>query len=260
MSEENIQAGNEGGSRRSKLTFVTAQTSAESRGLTQIEPVREPVSRSKSGVHGKFADTLLGRSRHAESLNELRAFRVLFATGRCDMWQEQPFLLEYRDGGKKHRYVPDILAVWDAYREVVEVKEDSDADLQENLERFGLIRELLSEHGYHFRVWRKSEICAEPRLANAGIVLRYRRVEVSTEEHERIRREFSLVPERPLRRFSETSSVAVHNVLRMVLDGTLHIDWWEPLTLNSRVNISPIGRQVWPSRHSLFGREKSSAK
>jgi hypothetical protein len=31
-----------------------------------------------------------------------------------------------------------------------------------------------------------------------------------------------------------------------VLDGTLHIDWWKPLSLESKVSITPIGRQVWP--------------
>ena len=90
--------------------------------------MREPVSRSKSGVQGKVADVASGRSRHAESQNELRAFQVLIATARSDAWQEQPFFVEYQHEGKKHRYTPDVLVAWGKHREVVEIKEDSEAD------------------------------------------------------------------------------------------------------------------------------------
>ena len=89
--------------------------------------------------------------------------------------------------------------VWDRHREVVEIKEDAEAELPENQERFTVIRELLGEHGYDFRLWKKSEICAEPRLTNAGLVLGYRSVEVSAVERESIRCAFSTTPEARLR-------------------------------------------------------------
>jgi hypothetical protein len=54
----------------------------------------------------------------------LKAFRVLLATGHPDAWQEQPFFLEYHYDGTKHRYTPDVLVVWGAHQEVVEIKED----------------------------------------------------------------------------------------------------------------------------------------
>ena len=180
---------------RSKLTFAHSQESTEPVCLNQLRRVREPVSRSKAGVQGKVADVISGRSRHAESLNELQAFRVLMATGHADGWQEQPFTLEYHHDGKKRRYTPDLLVAWGAHRHVVEIKEDAEADLPENQARFALIRELLTEHGYHFRLWKKSEICAEPRRTNAGLILRYRSVEVPAVERETIRRAFSTTSE-----------------------------------------------------------------
>jgi hypothetical protein len=208
--------------------------------------VREPVSRSKSGIQGKIADVASGRSRHAESQNELNAFRVLLATGHPDVWQEQPFVLEYHHDGAKRRYTPDLLVVWGAYQEVIEIKEDSAADLPENQERFELIRRLVAEHGYQFRLWKRSEICAEPRLTNANLILRYRCVDVSAAEGERIRRRFSLEGELSLRTFCGTPGMTIPSVLRLVLGGTLYINWWEPLGLNSKVSIMPVGRQVWP--------------
>lgn len=231
---------------RSRLTFAPSQDSTEPVCLNRLRRVREPVSRSKAGVQGKVADVISGRSRHAESLNELQAFRVLMATAHADGWQEQPFTLEYHHEGKKRRYTPDLLVAWGTQRHVVEIKEDAEAELPENQARFALIRELLTEHGYHFRLWKKSDICAEPRLTNAGLILRYRSVEVPAVEREKIRCTFSTTPEVRLHSFRETPGITLQSVLRLVLDGMLHVDWWEPLTSASRVSILPIGRQVWP--------------
>jgi hypothetical protein len=244
------------GARRSKLTFVASRESSERGEVDRLRRVREPVSRSKSGVQGKVADVASGRSRHAESQNELKAFRVLLATAQPDAWQEQPFFLEYHHDGTKHRYTPDILVVWGANQEVVEVKEDAEAEKPENQARFALIRELLAEHGYLFRLWKRSEICAEPRLTNVGLILRYRCVYVSPAEHERIRRAFASELELSVREFSETQGMTVPGVLRLVLDGTLHIDWWEPLCLDSKVSITPIGRQVWPFPYPESSRQR----
>ena len=232
----------------SRLAFVTSQQSTERLEVDRLRRVREPVSRSKSGIQGKVADVVSGRSRHAESQNELRAFRVLLATAHPDAWQEQPFVLEYHHDGAKHRYTPDILVVWGSNRQVIEVKDDSDADLPENRVRFDLIGRLLAEHGYEFRLWKRSEICAEPRLTNVDLILRYRCVEVSAPERERIRQIFSLGQELRLHTFSEIPGITIPGVLRLVLDGTLHIDWWGRLDLQSTVSLAPIGRQVWPTR------------
>src|SRR6266536_3032293 len=131
----------------SQLTFRPSPESVGPVRVDQLRRAREPVSRSKSGVQGKVADVVHGRSRHAESQNELYAFRILLATARSDAWQEQPFILEYHHEGAKHRYTPDILVIWGAHKEVVEVKDDAEAELPENQPRFALINGLLAEHG-----------------------------------------------------------------------------------------------------------------
>jgi hypothetical protein len=197
-------------------------------------------------VQGKVADVIHGRSRHAESQNELKAFQILVATAHADSWQEQPFTLEYHYEGAKHRYTPDILVIWGARQEVVEIKDDHEAALPENQARFALINELLAGHGYHFRVWRRSEIWAEPRLTNANLILRYRSVAVSPPDRERVRRACSSTPELNLRTLCEISGTVVPSVLRLVIEGALHIDWWDPLCLESKLGVTPIGRQTWP--------------
>jgi len=140
-------------SRNSRLVLTGVhEPSSKAVSIEDLSRVREPVSRSKSGVQGKVADVLHGRSRHAESQNEIKAFRVLAATARADAWQEQPFFLEYRCDGKRHRYTPDVLVVWGPHHVVVEIKEDREAELAESRARFALISQLLGEHGYPFRL------------------------------------------------------------------------------------------------------------
>lgn len=242
---------------RSKLIFaVETARAAGTQQLEQLGRVREPVSRSKAGVQGKVADVVHGRSRHAESQNELKAFQILMATARADTWQEQPFTLEYRHGGAKHRYTPDALVVWGERRAVVEIKEDADAESPEAQAKFRVIEDRLAEHGYRFRLWKSSEIRAEPRLANANLILRYRCVVVSLGERQGVLRAFTATPEIELRSLCKTARVPVQGVLRLVMDGAVHIDWWKPLSLNSTVSVAPIGRQEWPTPpsnlHSLI--------
>jgi hypothetical protein len=233
--------------RRHFLWHPTAgKQPGESISPSRLKRIREPVSRSKSGVHGKVADVRHACSRHAESQNEIRAFQVLIATARADEWQEQPFTLEYHINGQKHRYTPDALVAWGSHQEVVEIKADREAELVENQDRFRVIGELLNEFGYHFRLWKQSEISAEPRLTNVGLMLRYRCAAVPTAEREKIRRAYSAIPEWRLQELCKLSDASIQSVLRLVFEGTLHIDWWEPLTLDSRVSRMPIGPQVWP--------------
>jgi len=235
----------------SKLRFVVGP---DFQGESQLTRVRKAVSRSKAGVQGKVADVATGKSLHAESLNELAAFRIILACARVDLCQEQPCVLEFHYAGQRHRYTPDVLLAWGTYRELVEIKDDADAELPENQERFVAVKEALAGHGYEFRVWRKSEILAEPRISNSVLVLRYRAVCPSTLERERIRRTLAEHQKLTISALARISGASIQSTLRLVLDGTLHINWWEQLTRTSQISSFPIGQQTWPCPPSLLSR------
>lgn len=234
----------------SRLRFAIASPTPESTRLTRV---REAVSGSKAGVQAKVAHIAAEKSLHAESLNELAAFRIIIACSRADFCQEQPCVLEYCFAGKSHRYTPDVLLAWGTHYELAEIKDDAEAALPENQERFAAIKEALAEHGYAFRVWRRSEIIAEPRMSNVTLVLRYRTVKPSDLERERIRRVLQMDSNSSLTIGSlrEIPGISLQSMLSLVLDGTLHIDWWERLTLTSRISGFPIGLQVWPCPLSI---------
>jgi hypothetical protein len=76
---------------RSRLRFAIASPTTEATKLTRV---RKAVSRSKAGVQAKVAHIAAEKSLHAESLNELAAFRVIIACSHADFCQEQPCVLE----------------------------------------------------------------------------------------------------------------------------------------------------------------------
>lgn len=135
----------------------------------------------------------------------------------------------------------------------MEIKEDADAELPTNQERFAAIKGVLADHGYEFRVWRKSEILAEPRMSNAALILRYRTVCPSSLEREKIRRVVREHQSLPISALTKFSGASLQSVLRLVLDGTIHINWWQTLTRDSLVSSSPIGQQTWPCRPFPLG-------
>jgi hypothetical protein len=230
----------------SKLIFSEPILSFKPEELMKLKPVRDPV-RIYRGVRGKVADLAGKRSYGAESQNELRGLRIFVAGSTADVILEQPFSLEYMQSGKWRRYTPDVLLAKDGQCTVVEIKPDDIAKQPEAQEFFELVGRLLKQYGLHFRVWRQSEICKEPRLTNAAFLLNYRRHLPSPLERERLRRAIASHETVTLTTLSSLAEVKLESVLRVVLEGTLQINWWQLLDHQSMVSRQPIGPQIWPA-------------
>ena len=232
--------------RRSKLTFVASCDCTDRVEVDQLRRVRKPVSRRNRVCKAKSRMWHSGRSRHAESQNELKAFQIcspldMRMPGRNSLSFSNTTMMGKASLHPRHsrRLGRQSGSRGNQGR--------SEADMPENRARFALVRELLAEHRISFRVWTRSEICAEPRLANVGLVLRYRCVTVPASERERIRQRILPSGNGLACALRNIRNDGGPNVLRLVIEGMLHIDWWEPLGLESRVSIMPVGRQTWPS-------------
>jgi hypothetical protein len=180
---------------------------------------------------------------HCESHNELKAAVILVSAAHADVIKMQPFELIYHDDGKKCRYFPDSLLVWGNELWAVEIKDDKKAEDPQVRARYDLMADLLATHRINFCLWKKSEICSEPQLSNARSILRYQKCPVSPMQQERIRTMFVADPVIPLGKFDDDD---IRSVLRLVVEGKLHIDWTTNLSRSSWVSISPIGEQIWP--------------
>lgn len=226
------------------IRFKTAQAANEPFDLMSILRAREPITRSKMTVRGKVPDEAHHCMQHCESHNELKAAVILVATAHCDLLKMQPFELFYKHSGKTSRYFPDALVGWGNDLWAVEVKEDRNAEDKKNKERYALIGECLATHRIRFHLWRKSEICSEPRLSNARSILRYQKCKLPPFQRERIRNIFAVNPVLPLGSLADDD---IRSVLRLIVEGKLHIDWSSRLSRNSWVSVSPIGEQMWPT-------------
>lgn len=228
------------------LRFKTSQPEGEPLDLRQIERIREPVTRSKRTFRAKVPDARQDCSQHCESLNEMKAVIVLIVCAHADVLKMQPFQMIYKDGGKPHRYTPDVLLVWGNDLWAIEIKEDKKADIPEEKARFELIASLLAAHRINFKLWKKSEFCVEPRLATSRFLIRYQKCPVSPNVKEQLRHKFA---ETPVIALGELGDNDIRSVLRLIIEGLFHIDWSSKLTRFSWVSVSPIGEQSWPAAH-----------
>lgn len=227
------------------IRFKTAQPGGAPLDLHSLLRSREPISRSKMTIRGKVPDLIHDCTHHCESHNEVKAVQILVAAAHAEVFKVQPLEVLYQVEGKRTRYFPDILLKWGNEIWVVEVKDDKKADSPKEQIRFAKLKELLLTHNLNFILWKKSSICAEPRLANARIVLRYQTCRLSAFEREHMRRKFAETPETTLNMLSDDE---VRAAFRLVMDGILHVDWWEPLRRSSIISAHPVGHQEWPSR------------
>lgn len=225
------------------IRFKTAQPAEEPFDLRQILRAREPITRSKLTIRGKVPDKTHGCMHHCESHNEIKAAVILVAAAHADVLKMQPFELIYHNDGKKCRYFPDALLAWGNELWVVEVKDDKKADDPREKARYQVVADLLATHRIRFHLWKRSEICSEPRLSTARSILRYQNCPVSPMQREQIRARFS---ENPVISLGSLTDDEIRLVLRFVVEGTLHIDWSSRLSRMSWVSVSPIGEQIWP--------------
>jgi hypothetical protein len=230
------------------LRFKTSQPAGEPFDLGQILRIREPITRSQRTFRGKVHDEAHGKSHHGESHNEVKGLVILVVCAHADTIAVQPFRLSYKFEGKSRRYTPDVLIVWGGEIWVVEIKDDKKAEAPHEKARYELVGSLLATHRIHFLVWKKSKICAEPRLSTARNVIRYQKCCVTAFERERIRLMFTATPVVAL---GDLNDDDIRSVLRLVIEGTLHIDWSSRLSRTSWVSASPIGQQLWPSTRAL---------
>ncbi|WP_158819918.1 TnsA endonuclease N-terminal domain-containing protein [Granulicella sp. S156] len=233
---------------KSQLVFSDPMEPFSYEKLTQMRPVRAPV-RTYRGARGLVADLDGLRSFGAESYLEVNALKVIIACSRADFILEQPFHLRYFDQHHKWvSYTPDILFVRHGKVYVVEVKPDNRATDAADLAKFKKITTLLSGYGISYRVWRQSQIKAEPRLSIAIQLLNFRRVQASGHDLEAVRRYLRDGKDpSPLAALVKATCIEPGVICRLILAGSIHLDWASPFKSQSLISLSPFPNRDWPN-------------
>jgi len=130
---------------------------------------------------------------HWESVHELHALRLLDCDPEVKSFTEQPCEIHYDLEGVRHRHYPDVLVRYRDRVELWEIKIPHDAHDSEVIARTELLTAELPRWGYQYRLILADELGRQPRLDNAGLLLRFGRVPNSQAERELIRRTFQEV-------------------------------------------------------------------
>ena len=187
---------------------------------------RRVVTRSRFRPTGKYPGWKMERMLQWESMNELRAFRLLDCDPRVTAFTEQPCEIVYVDGTETRRHYPDIYVEVDSNRELWEVKAECEASQSEVSTRTELLTSGLRRYGFTYRVVLDHELAKQPRLENAKTLLRYGRRMASDNEREYVR--VALKSKGHLS-WSEVceGDLGTHSreiVCRLVLEGVLSFD------------------------------------
>jgi hypothetical protein len=142
------------------------------------EPVRK-IRASSGKVLGHVPSVKMERMIWFESLLERDLIYLLDYCRDITWFTEQPFEIEYIHEGKRHVYVPDILARYKEDYAVLEVKPTRFRDTKENKLRASVGDEWCAERGWEFSVVTEVDIRYEPRLSNVKKLTYYARERVS---------------------------------------------------------------------------------
>lgn len=206
--------------------------------------LRKIISRSNTRVTGKFATLKMrghGKPIYWESQIERNAARILDIDPHIISYSEQSVALRYRCNGEVHEYTPDFVARRcgaDGPRVLIlEVKPDKEANSLANRQLFDLYEREFEKHGYRYEVWRQSEIEKQPRLRNAALLLRYRRVAVSDVIKERVRLLLARSGPLPIAWFNEHPDVGIRlpEISALVLTKYLALDIHSPISEETKV-------------------------
>jgi len=211
------------------------------RGLDmELNPVRNPVKKSKGKYPGYFLSLRMDRMVGVESTLERDQALLLDFDPSVRAFVEQPEEIEYRDGLKWRTCIPDFLVVRADNRTYFEVKPEAKAVKPEYARKFSLIRSAIEARGDRYRVVTEMTIRRQPRLQTLERIHHYARVNVSDAEATDILKTVRRRCDAPLQELVAflNSRDAMQVICRLVVLGGLRVDLSKPFGRASIITAS----------------------
>lgn len=137
---------------------------------------RKVVTRSGRKLRGYFPSFKLGRMVEWESLLERDAILLLEFSPGVKSFQEQPVLVQYRDGDVVRRYFPDFeITTTDAELIHLEVKPETQLLRADVAHKLTKVAEHYAANGHAYRILTDTAIRRQPLLGNVTLLARLRR-------------------------------------------------------------------------------------
>lgn len=194
---------------------------------------RKVVTRSRARETGKFPSVKNNRGMQWESKNERNGFVLLEVDPRVRKYGEQPCEIEYlNDEGRIASHFPDVASELQDSKELIEIKEQVDANRAMIQSRTELLTEELPRFGYQYSVWIAEDLARQPRLKNSRKILYFGRRPMC--ELDRMHLQQAMRGGKPLT-WGEACAGAYGGygreiLCRAVLDGILKFNINEPFT------------------------------
>jgi hypothetical protein len=115
----------------------------------------------------------------AESLSEYLAFQILDADPSICRFREQPVKIVYRVDGELRTHYPDILIERSSKKELWEIKSDLDEEPTDVFRRTELLKVLLAEKGFRYRLISGVDLKQSAELHNSKLLLKFGRYSIN---------------------------------------------------------------------------------
>lgn len=210
--------------------------------LTKGRPVRRIVGKSTERRSGYFSSRKNGKEGAIAWESELEKYALWLL--ECDPYVTrfitQPLTVTYVIDRQRRRHTPDLWWWRGKQPYITEIKPAWRLQRPYTALRTQLMTDLFASFGIRYRVWRDDEILAEPRLANAKYLLRFRDQAVTREQKWTARRLLERRGATTIRELADELGPQGREVVpAMVLRGYLLCDLHEPLSLQTAVWLKP---------------------
>jgi TnsA endonuclease N terminal len=204
---------------------------------------------------GKFASVKTGLVAWYESLNERNLMYLLDFDPGVTYWCEQPLRIRFSQGGKTHRYTPDLEVHRTSKKQIVEVKPKHKVESGEWDVLFRTASFICEQEGYEYVVMTDEIIGRQPKLGNVISLWKYARTTVLP-QHQILCNQFfqsrqdALVTLGDLIHFFKAERVSAQVLYSLLFWGALDFDLMQLLDHNSAITLPSASTATLESRRA----------
>jgi hypothetical protein len=202
--------------------------------------VRKITNKGFKRVIGKFPSLKMGRLICWESQIERDYIYLLEFDPSVVFYAEQPLRISYYLDDKERHYTPDFLVKRSDKNLIVEVKQEDEAQKEENQCLFRIASAICAHDNYEFVLVTDTMIRVQPRLDNIKLLTRYQRIPIHDPQYQIICYElFSKSSEvclSEITQFFASRNIGKQVVFSLLYWGILAVDLMQPITAESVVN------------------------
>lgn len=207
---------------------------------------RKVISRSNSRPTIKYPSWKNQRMIHCESKHELNACVLMDVDVSVIKFNEQPCRIDYQTPNGKFIHYPDFLVTRESVKEFWEVKADIELESEDIIFRESLLKELMPDMGYEYRLVCGKAMSDGVGLQNARYLVSNGRLELGIDVFDKALQLFSESRVRVWNDFHifKDTTKDRSTLCRLILEGFIRFDDSSQISSNTKI--------WWNSEHKFL--------